>query len=82
MGDTWRNEAAMTKEEMRTWEQLTASIHSADPARVRVPAAIADTPAPVPVPGYLVVAGTAALPHPSCTRTVRVDRGLVPWCLS
>ena len=63
-------------------KKLTASIHSADPARVPAPVPTADTSAPVPVPGHLVVAGTAALPHPSCTRTVRVDRGLVPWCLS
>ena len=45
----------------RGQEEVTASIHSEDPARVPAPVPTADTRAPVPVPGHPVVAGIAAL---------------------
>jgi hypothetical protein len=49
-------------------ESITASIHSADPASVLAPAAIADISAPVPAPGHCAVCGIRVLPHPSYAR--------------
>jgi hypothetical protein len=66
----------------RQREEVIASIHNADHARVRAPAAIADMPAPVPVPGRPVVVGIAALPRLSFAHMGRVDRCLVSWCRS
>src|SRR5215475_5169610 len=63
-------------------EKLTASIHSADPAHVRAPAAIADSAAPGLAPGHCAVAGRRALPHPSSARRGRIDRRLACSCQS
>ena len=53
-------------------QEVTASIHSAAPARVPAPAATADIAAPVPLPGHLGVAGSRVLPYPSFARRGKV----------
>ena len=49
-------------------------MHSADPARVLAPAAIADSAAPVPAPGHCAACGIRVLPHPFFVHMVRVGR--------
>jgi hypothetical protein len=58
-------------------EDITASIHSEDLAHVLALVPMADISALVRVPGYLVVAGIAALPHPSFAHMAKAGRCLV-----
>src|SRR5437870_4252395 len=65
---------------IRGQEEVTASSHSADPARVLAPGPTPDISAPVPALGHCVVAGSRVLPHRSFARMGKVDRCLASWC--
>ena len=64
-------------------QEVTASIHNADLAPVRALAPTADSVTLVPAPGHRAIAGSRALPHPSCARNLWSPRmGRVCRCLT